>query len=694
MSHSLLDGQETAAPTLEFDHNIIEHLGIKLYQNRPVNVLAELVSNSWDAGALNVWIDIYSDQNAICVSDDGSGMSYDEVDQRYLVIGLQKRDQPDSLTDRERKPMGRKGIGKLAPFGIARTVDVITMKDGLASWFTLDLDEIIEAQPRKRYAPKFHFAKSAIADLETSDPEMKGHLDNFRKRTRTSETGTLIVLRRLTANKLPTADYIFDRMAARFTTILARDDFTVHVDGTEIDYEKALPEFEFRIPETGFEEVMVDGRPIRFWAGFFQKAETATDEAGVGVYAHGKIAQDRPFFFHAKGKEVFQRYLYAVIEADWIDEFEDDLISTDRTSINWDHDKLEKTADWGRSKVNAWLSAYDAFRKGKHKSETSKAARTLRESRKIYNFSEKENEEIDSLVARATAELPKNQIETAREGLLEAVTKAWANEPTRELVKQLWDDVGNTSGPTFAFEAVLHSLHTSSVPESMGLAITFAQRAYAVTVLSKLVHERSEENLQDLIEEFPWIIDPYGTMVTANKHLKTTINNLADSFSGSRYDPLSMIKDIPNSLRADFVFLADPGNKEITVVEMKAPGGATLQRDHERQLTAYLDYIRTHYSEAKIRGILVGNPGPTPGYQADDQRVTVKSWDTVLNNCRAVYVELLASTLIRSDISPADDRIDLIRRFAGEDVWELLHRVAERDSVLKDVMEKLEHLTG
>ncbi len=43
---------------LRFSHNVLEHLGLKLYQNKPTNVLAELVSNSWDAYANNVWIDI------------------------------------------------------------------------------------------------------------------------------------------------------------------------------------------------------------------------------------------------------------------------------------------------------------------------------------------------------------------------------------------------------------------------------------------------------------------------------------------------------------------------------------------------------------------------------------------------------------------------------------------------------------
>ncbi|WP_429180783.1 ATP-binding protein [Aeromonas salmonicida] len=58
---------------LKYSHNVIEHLGLKLYQNRPTNVLAELVSNSWDADAENVWLDITREH--LAVYDDGDGMT-------------------------------------------------------------------------------------------------------------------------------------------------------------------------------------------------------------------------------------------------------------------------------------------------------------------------------------------------------------------------------------------------------------------------------------------------------------------------------------------------------------------------------------------------------------------------------------------------------------------------------------------
>ena len=48
----MADYSPDAPLELRFSHNIIEHLGLKLYQNKPTNVLAELVSNSWDASGL------------------------------------------------------------------------------------------------------------------------------------------------------------------------------------------------------------------------------------------------------------------------------------------------------------------------------------------------------------------------------------------------------------------------------------------------------------------------------------------------------------------------------------------------------------------------------------------------------------------------------------------------------------------
>ena len=67
----------TEYPSMKISHNIVEHLGLKLYQNKPTNVIAELVSNSWDANAnrLNINIINKSDKKYISIEDNGCGMN-------------------------------------------------------------------------------------------------------------------------------------------------------------------------------------------------------------------------------------------------------------------------------------------------------------------------------------------------------------------------------------------------------------------------------------------------------------------------------------------------------------------------------------------------------------------------------------------------------------------------------------------
>ena len=62
-----------------FDINTIDHLGVKLYSTIPP-MIAELVSNAWDADANNVYINFKNEgEKTITVSDDGIGMTFSEL---------------------------------------------------------------------------------------------------------------------------------------------------------------------------------------------------------------------------------------------------------------------------------------------------------------------------------------------------------------------------------------------------------------------------------------------------------------------------------------------------------------------------------------------------------------------------------------------------------------------------------------
>ena len=64
-------------------------------------VLAELVSNSYDAEATSVEIFLYDNtgEKRIIIKDTGHGMSFEEINNRFLKIGKNRRDGEEIKED-------------------------------------------------------------------------------------------------------------------------------------------------------------------------------------------------------------------------------------------------------------------------------------------------------------------------------------------------------------------------------------------------------------------------------------------------------------------------------------------------------------------------------------------------------------------------------------------------------------------
>lgn len=119
-----------------------------MYKTLPP-VLAEMISNAYDADATFVDIKLIENDNnkQIIITDDGCGMSFEEINNSFLVIGRNRRksdSQNIGLTSKGRKVTGRKGLGKLAIFGIATHIEIQTVKDGKENIFAMDLNDILD----------------------------------------------------------------------------------------------------------------------------------------------------------------------------------------------------------------------------------------------------------------------------------------------------------------------------------------------------------------------------------------------------------------------------------------------------------------------------------------------------------------------------------------------------------------------
>ncbi len=130
---------------LTFMPSTIEHLGVRMYSTLPP-VLAELVANSYDADASEVHIHLMDSTNKqIIVSDNGHGMSYDDINQKFLKIGRNRRENNNQTSLGGRPVIGKKGLGKLAFFGISHQIDINTKNKNICNVFSLNWDDIIHS---------------------------------------------------------------------------------------------------------------------------------------------------------------------------------------------------------------------------------------------------------------------------------------------------------------------------------------------------------------------------------------------------------------------------------------------------------------------------------------------------------------------------------------------------------------------
>ncbi|MFZ1932932.1 MAG: ATP-binding protein [Thermoguttaceae bacterium] len=260
---------------------LFRHLGLQMYSGA-VPAISELISNAYDAMAKNVWITLPTGRpieptDEIIVKDDGHGMTYNECNALYLTVGLDRRSNAAGWTKpynglKARKVQGRKGIGKLAGFGIANQIDIRTSKEGNVSHFGLDYTALTQSQ--------------SFADTNGYAPEP---LADDGKRTK-DKAGTTVRLSLLKISRAIDEDQ-FKRGLARRLLVLGRE-FTVHVNGVAVSRQE-IP-FQFRFPKKAGTWETADignGQQIQWWAGFCQATIPEEEQRGFVVYVRGKLAQ-------------------------------------------------------------------------------------------------------------------------------------------------------------------------------------------------------------------------------------------------------------------------------------------------------------------------------------------------------------------------------------------------------------------
>ena len=337
---------------LQFDPRTIEHLGIKMYSQLPY-ALAELVANAYDAGADNVDIRLYDvdpGNKSIVVTDDGDGMSYDEVGTHFLVIGRKRRDSDASRENSKgRRITGKKGVGKLALFGIGKTIRIETSKEGETekTAFTLDWDGILSENNGTYYPATVSIPKDNPGDKGT-----KIVLTNLSRVTGFDLQTTAFALSKL-----------FNWLDSSISVKISLNDGEPILLSRELKYQGLDREFEWDILELA-KSIESDYEHKDELRGkiISTKKPIKQDLRGITLFVNGRLANVPSYFGVSEAGHTFS-YLSGWIDADYLDEFDSDLISTDRQSISWDLPEAEELQAFLQKIVRFLVNDWSAKRK-------------------------------------------------------------------------------------------------------------------------------------------------------------------------------------------------------------------------------------------------------------------------------------------------------------------------------------------
>ena len=691
--------------TVEYSMRIsrltVDKLGVKLY-DKVSAVIAELIANSYDADATSVTVrapmgqflatragGVLSDKGfEIEVSDDGIGMTPRQIQDFFLVVGAERRNDA-SRGDRSprlnRRVMGRKGVGKLAPFGICKAIEVISaggeLVNGgrsdsryagyLTSHIILDYDAItaLGDEPDERYKP-------AVGP---------------RDQSYSPKPGTRIILRKFNYRKVPDLEVLGRQLAQRFG--ISSENWQIQlVEGTTSESEpQIVGDFDIAtMPNTrlGFQPdgavLGPDGNPatdlragfdhedqfhaVTGWMAYSKAPYRDELMAGVRIYCRGKIAAQTSIFNQRAGftgEHNVRSYLVGELHADWLDE-DEDLIQTDRRDILWSDELAAAFQHWGQKIVKRiGTLARDPMRKatldlffetGDVEARIQSAYPT-QEQQDIRDCAKEIARTFGRTISRGEVE-----DDSVVSGLVDlSITLA----PHWTLNSRMKEAIADADTPLSALSSFLRMARMAELSSFGRIA---EDRLKVIQRLESLkdAADSEEHDLQQLIADAPWLIDPEWAPVTENRTFSSLRREFEKYYEDKTGESISLADFRTAGNRPDFVLSSQEGT--VQIIEIKKPGHRLSNPEMDRIVTYYdnmeafledpgNDEFRKHFPDFHITLVcdslgLSGSPrGAFNGYR-DKQKLTHINWKAFLLKSERVHQDFLSEARRQRDTRP------------------------------------------
>jgi hypothetical protein len=581
--------------TLTLDMNVLNHLGIGLYSSAPA-VLTELVANAWDAEATTVDIELDLERQMIVIRDDGHGMNESAIQAKFLTVGYARRDKEgtDRSLNSKRRVMGRKGIGKLSMFSLARRIDIFTSDGGGIVAAAIDVEEL-----QKKIRAGQPYVLQPVDEVVA--PELK--------------RGTVLVLRQLSRDVGRTPNYLIERIARRFSVISAGNDFGVRVNGHLISLADrgfyADVQF-FWCFDAAFDAdispliqnlAALDAKPCK------RRLESSADPTDPRIFVRGYIATvDKPkklkaldanlnqISVFARGRlfqedilgeignsKVFNNYIVGEIHADFLDDDEVDRATASREAIKHDDPRYVLLRSFLARRLSEVERDWDEWRRALGYAKSEEPNQVVAEwlSQISNPLERKLAEKLVTNISNTRLGNDEDEARKQKAMLYRSAIVGFEKLRAKTQLDRL-EKVDDVLSPEFA--EIFATL--SDIEETYYHDITISR----LEVIQHFTDIVTDEALEEVAHRFLfnnlWLLDPTWGRVTGSEETEKVLTAQL-----RKIDP-----DAEEGARLDITFRT--GSGKCVIVELKRPGKKvsfdTLLAQGRKYRTAVTSWIKDH----------------------------------------------------------------------------------------------------
>ncbi|USZ14661.1 ATP-binding protein [Moraxella sp. FZFQ2102] len=509
--------------TFSVDLAAVEHLGLNLYSNTAA-ALTELIANAWDADATEVRITINDDQTQIIITDNGHGMSVDDLNNKFLKVAYKRRiDQAKSPSGRP--VMGRKGIGKLALFSIAQHV-VITSKQ--------------KDQDSHALSINVNKLKDCIASGTPYHPaeESADGIDGL-------EHGTTFVLTEILSSRVnQSISAMKKRIARRFSVIGEQDAFDVYVNDEKIsqldrdDYRNL--QFVWQLPNSKQHEFPEDTKKFNFtsnqythkdatysfsgWIGTAYKPKDLDSSDmgninGISILSRGRIFQEN-ILDKISENRLIKNYITGVIQADFLDDDDvDDLATSDRQRVREDDPRYIALIEFIKSLINQMFSKWSTERRKYDVEESIKSYPLL--NNWLQDLPRNHRKHAEKLLSTVSHLSINSDKEDDRKELFRSTVLAFERLKLEGSAHEFNDAISSSPAELIKIFSSYDSYEVSLYHDIV------KSRLHTIDLIQGKIKENDYENsIRDFIYEHLWLIDPTWERVSTTAYKETSVHKM------------------------------------------------------------------------------------------------------------------------------------------------------------------------